>query len=392
VYLDPSLPAIVAIIAVILACGLALQMMRQPQVVGYLIAGIILGPHVLGLITDVELAGRLGAIGVVLLLFFVGMEVAPRQLAAGWRIAVVGTVIQVLLSVGAVWLVGIWLDWSLARIVLLGFVISLSSTAVIIKLLQDNGEMHTRQGQDMLGVLLVQDLIVIPMLIVIGIIGGNEPSVAELSLQLAAGFGIIVLLVWAISREAIHLPMKRWLKQDHELEVFAALLICFGLAVVTGLSHLSTALGAFAAGVLVTAARETEWVHHSLNPFRVIFVATFFVSVGILVDMDFIREHAVQVALIVLLVLLTNTFLNAFILRALGYSWRMSLYAGAMLAQIGEFSFVLAAVGRETAIITDFVYQLTIAVIALSLLISPVWIAWWRRLLKVSTRSAMRDT
>jgi CPA2 family monovalent cation:H+ antiporter-2 len=124
----------------------------------------------------------------------------------------------------------------------------------------------------------------------------------------------------------------------------------------------------------------------------VIFVATFFVSVGILVDMDFIREHAVQVALIVLLVLLTNTFLNAFILRALGYSWRMSLYAGAMLAQIGEFSFVLAAVGRETAIITDFVYQLTIAVIALSLLISPVWIAWWRRLLKVSTRSAMRDT
>jgi len=383
-HLDPSLPPLVAIIAIILSIGLGLQLIRQPQVIGYLLAGVAIGPFGLGLLTDAELANRLGGFGVVLLLFFVGMEVAPTRLLTGWRIAVLGTLVQVLLSIALIWPLGLWLHWPVERVVLLGFVTSLSSTAVIVKLLRDGGEINSREGQDVLGILLVQDLLIIPMLIIIGLMGEHTLDVAQLGLQIGGAVAIIGLLVWALSREALHLPFARLLREDHEIQVFAALLLCLGMALLTGLAQLSTALGAFAAGILVTAARETQWVHDALDPFRVIFVALFFVSIGLLVDIDFIATHAIQLLALVALVLVFNTLLNAFILRALGYEWRESLYAGAMLGQIGEFSFVLAAVGLQSGIVTTVTYQYTIAVIALSLLISPFWIQAARRLSRIS--------
>jgi CPA2 family monovalent cation:H+ antiporter-2 len=196
------------------------------------------------------------------------------------------------------------------------------------------------------------------------------------------------MLAWALSKETFHLPFASLLKGDKELQVFSALLICLGLSLLTGLANLSTALGAFAAGILVTAAKETQWVHHSLEPFRVIFVALFFVSVGLLVDVTFIVSHLLQLMLLVAVVLVGNTVLNGVILRLLGYRWRESLYAGSILAQIGEFSFVLAAVGLSSHIITDIAYQYTIAVIALSLLVSPFWIWLARRILHVSRLQA----
>ena len=383
-HIDPLLPTLVAIIAVVLLIGLSLQLLRQPQVIGYLLAGVAIGPFGLALLTDIQFANRLGGFGVVLLLFFVGMEVAPRQLLSGWRIAVVGTLIQVALSVALVIPIGLWFSWPMERIVLLGFVTSLSSTAVIIKLLSDSGELNRKEGQDILGILLVQDLIIIPMLIILGLLGGETPGLSELGLQIGGSIVIISMLIWALSRDSFHFPFGHLFRRDPELQVFAALLICLGLSLLTGMAHLSTALGAFAAGILVTAARETQWVHHSLEPFRVIFVALFFVSVGMLVDVTFIVSHAVQVLLLVLSVLIGNTLLNGIILRVLGYRWRESLYAGAMLSQIGEFSFVLAAVGLTAGIITEIAYQYTIAVIALSLLVSPFWILAARRILRVS--------
>jgi len=387
-HIDPILPTVVAIIAIVLLIGLSLQLVRQPQVIGYLLAGIAIGPSGFALLTDAEFASRLGGFGVVLLLFFVGMEVAPRQLLAGWRIAVVGTLVQVALSVVLVIPIGLWFNWPIERIVLLGFVTSLSSTAVIIKLLRDSGELYKKEGQDVLGILLVQDLVIIPMLIIIGLLGGEKPGWSELGLQISGSVAIVSLLIWALSRDSFHLPFGHLLRSDPELQVFAALLICLGLSLLTGMASLSTALGAFAAGILVTAARETQWVHHALEPFRVIFVALFFVSVGILVDVSFIITHAIQVLLLVGIILVGNTLLNGIILHFLGYRWRESLYAGAMLGQIGEFSFVLAAVGLTGSIISGIAYQYTITVIALSLIISPFWILAARRILSVSHLAA----
>ena len=380
-HLDPALPYLVGALLAILLVGLLMHRFRQPHVVAYLITGIILGPHVIGLIEDQHLIERLGALGVVLLLFFIGMEVSPRRLIASWRIAIIGTIIQILLSVLCIWFIGKWLGWPLERSILLGFVITLSSTAVVLKIMQESGDIETETGQNVLGVLLVQDMAIIPMLIIIGVMSGDVPDTQQLVLQIIGAAVLLSLVAFLIIKETIHLPLAKWLKGDHEMQIFAALIVCFGLSLITGLFGLSTALGAFVAGMLIGAAKETQWVHHSLEPFRVIFVALFFVSIGMLVDIKFIQLHWLQISALVIAVIVTNTFLNAIIIRLLGDSWPDSLYSGALLSQIGEFSFVLAAVGVKSKLITSYGYQITVAVIALSLMLSPAWISISRRIL-----------
>lgn len=382
-HLDPIFLTLTAIICIVTIVGLLLQLARQPQVIGYLFVGIIIGPFGFDLIADRDFAERLGNFGVVLLMFFVGMEVVPRQLLSSWRIAIVGTILQVSMSVLLVWMVGIWFDWPMARIVLLGFVTSLSSTAVIVKLLRDSGEISRREGQDVLAILLTQDLFIVPMMVAIGFFGGQAVDWGMTVIQVAIAILIVLWVIWALSRPVFHMPFSRLMQRDRELEVFFALLICSGMAAITGAANLSTAFGAFIGGILVTAAHETHWVHKALEPFRILFVALFFISVGVMVDLSFIRAHTIQVISLVFAVLAGNTFLNGLILRVLGYSWKESVYAGAMLAQIGEFSFILAALGLQIGIISQKAYQYTIAVIALSLLISPFWIAGARRTVKV---------
>ena len=382
-HLDPIMPYLVGAILAVLLLGLILRSLRQPYVTGYLITGIILGPHGIALIEDDVLLGRLGAIGVVLLLFFIGMEVSPKKLLDNWKIAVIGTLLQIAISVGCVWPLGLFLDWPIDRIILIGFVISLSSTAVVLKLLQDWKEFESRVGQNVLVILLAQDLAIIPMLIILSMMGDSQADTGNIWLQAIAAVSMIIIVGYIAIKETIHLPLSKVLGNDHEMQVFAALCICLGLSLLTGLAGLSTALGAFVAGMIIGAAKETHWVHHSLESFRVIFIALFFVSIGMLVDINFIKDHWYQVSALVLLVIITNTFINGTILRMLGENWRDSLYAGTLLSQIGEFSFVLAAVGIQAHIITDYGYQMTVAVISISLLISPPWIMLTRRILKI---------
>lgn len=383
-HIDPMLPIAVEIFLGILFIAILLRRLNQPHVVGYLIAGVLLGPHVLGLIDDQAIQERLGAIGVVLLLFFIGMEVSPKRLISRWKIAVIGTLIQICVSVGLAWLLGNWLDWPYGRSVLIGFVISLSSTAVVLKMLQDWNEIDTDTGQDVLGILLFQDMAIIPMLIIIGYLSGDRPDIGNLVWQGIGGVFVIVLMLIILIKGSINLPLSRWLKNDHEMQVFAALIICFGLAALTGLFGLSTALGAFVGGMLVGSAQQTQWVHHSLNPLRVVFVALFFVSIGTLLNLDFLIANWQLIGILVIAVFVTNSFLNALILRSLGETWKDSLYAGVLLSQIGEFSFVLAAVGFEAALISDYGYHLTIAIIAITLIVSPSWIATMRYILNLS--------
>lgn len=381
-HLDPVMPYLVGAILAVLILGLLLRAIRQPYVIGYLVAGVILGPHGFALVQDEALLSRLGAIGVVLLLFFIGMEVSPNKLLKNWKVAVIGTLLQIIISVGCVWPLGVFLDWPVERIVLIGFVISLSSTAVVLKLLQDWKESESRVGQNVLAILLAQDLAVIPMLIILSMMGSVENEVGNIWLQLIGAIVMASIVGYIAIKETIHLPLGKLLKNDHEIQVFAALCICLGLSLLTGLAGLSTALGAFVAGMLIGAAKETQWVHSSLESFRIIFVALFFVSIGMLVDLGFIRDYWLQVTALVLMVIVTNTVINGVILRILGDNWHDSLYAGTLLSQIGEFSFVLAAIGIQAHIISDFGYQLTVAVISISLLISPLWIMMSKYVLK----------
>ncbi|MCA8921505.1 MAG: cation:proton antiporter [Planctomycetes bacterium] len=374
-HLDPILSRMVGVTLAVLLAAAFLRLLRQPYSIGYLLAGVALGPYGAGVIDDEESTKRLGAIGVDILLFFVGMEVSLPKLARRWRVASIGTLLQIGGSVGFVALIGAYYAWPFARILLLGFVISLSSTAVVIKLLQDYGELETPAGQNVVAVLLAQDLAVVPMLLTLQMAGGVEVSAGALALQVVGGVAVVAFLGWLLTRDTLHLPLGRWVRGDHELQVFSALILCFGLALLTGLLGLSTALGAFVAGVVVATARETHWVSGRLESFRVVFVALFFVSIGMLIDLRFVRDNAGVLGGLLFGILVTNTLLNASILRVLGDRWRSGLYAGAMLSPVGEFSFVLGAAGLQAGIVTEHAYRLTVAVIALSLIASPIWIA-----------------
>lgn len=377
-HIDSTLPIIVGVIFAIILVALALRAIGQPQIVGYLLAGIAIGPFGLGMLADVDTISRLGSFGLIMLLFFVGMEASPRHLLGRWRIATGGIVLQIAASIGVVWGIGALNGWGWERIVLVGFVICLSSTAVVLKLLKDWHELGTQTGQNVLVILLAQDLVLVPMLIVVSLMSGESTDLTTLALQVSGAVVLFGLTAWVVSRERIHLPFARHLRADHELQVFAALLLCFGLALISGVLQLSTVLGAFVAGLIVSSARETDWVHRSLEPFRVVFVAVFFVSVGMLIDVPFIRDNWLLIAMLVAVIVVVNTVINAGILMSLGSSVRRSIYAGALLSQVGEFSFVLVSVGLHAGVIGEYDYRLMIAVIALSLLLSPPWISFWR--------------
>lgn len=392
-HMDPLIPGIVGAAFCILVIGFVMERFKQPSVIGYILAGIVLGPQGLALIQDQAVIARMGEFGVILLLFFVGMEVPLATLLKHWLVSGLGTLLQIVLSLGCTWAIGTFFGWPVARIVLLGFVVSLSSTAVVLKYLELRDQLQTRLGSNLIGILLVQDVAIVFMLIAMQFLRGQTPSAGELVLQGIGCIASLLLIAFLARKKHISLPCYHIFcgKGDKEYEVFMALILCFGLALVTGFLGLSAGLGAFLAGLVVSSAKETQWVHESLNPFRVVFLALFFVSIGSQIDLDFIRLNTMALLMLVLVLFVTNTFINASILHVLRTPWHESLLAGALLSQIGEFSFVLAAVGHEASIISDYAYHMTISTIVFSLILTPAWAmlierstAAWRRRLPTS--------
>ncbi|MFT7113788.1 MAG: CPA2 family monovalent cation:H+ antiporter-2 [Candidatus Azotimanducaceae bacterium] len=377
---DPVLSALVLLAMGIIFLGLLLKRLNLPYIIAYILAGVVMGPFGLAVVKDEVLISSLGSFGLGLLLFFIGMEISLPKLVSNWKISVIGTLIQVVLSVALVWLIGYFMDWNMARIIMLGFVISLSSTAVVIKLLDDRGETNSVVGQNAIGILLAQDILIVPMLIITNYLSGHVPETQDVVLQIVGGVLLFFVMFWVMRKKRIRFPFDAYIKKDHELQVFIAFAICFGFAIITAYMGLSSALGAFVAGILVSSARATEWVHKSLHAFRVVFVALFFVSVGMLIDLKFLQVNVETVVLFVALVVVANTLINAIIMKLFGLSWSKSMYTGAILSQIGEFSFILGATGYASGVITEFTYQLIISIISITLIISPFWIILARKI------------
>ncbi len=374
VQIDPILSILVVLSVGIILISFVFRLLKQPYVIAYILAGVVMGPYGLKLVTDESLISNLGSFGLVLLLFFIGMETSLPKIIANWRIPVLGTLIQVVLSVVAVWAVGLVLDWQLNHIIVLGFVISLSSSAIVINFLQDKRLIASNIGQNIIGILLVQDILVVPMLILLNYLSGAALSTLEITKQIIGGFLILSITLWILKKKEIHLPFGKQIRKDHEIQVFIAFAFCFGFSLLTAFFGLSSALGAFVAGMIVSKARETTWVHNSLHAFRIVFVALFFVSVGMLINLSFLMDNLGVISIMVLLTFITNNFINAMIVRFLGESWTDSLYTGAILAQIGEFSFILGATAYFVDLISEHTYQLIISTISVTLIISPFWI------------------
>jgi CPA2 family monovalent cation:H+ antiporter-2 len=379
--LNPELINLVLISVIIISVGSILRFFRQPYIIAYILAGVLIGKDGFGLITDQASIRAIGEFGILLLLFFIGMETSLPKFIKNWKVPTFGTIFQILGSVLMVGLIGWYFDWSITRIVVLGFIISLSSSAVVIKLLQDNNESQTKIGQSVISILLTQDILIVPMLILTSYLGGNTPSAEEIILQLIGGILLIGGIIWVLRKKEFSLPFSKNLKDDHEMQVFMSIIFCFGFAGITAFFGISAALGAFVGGMVVHSARSTEWFHDSLHSFRVVFVAIFFASIGMMIDLSFLAENWKIITLLIIAVYIGNHFINAVVIHYFGRNWKMSLYGGALLAQIGELSFVLASTAFYAEIITDFEYQLTIIVISLTLLISPFWISATKKIL-----------
>ena len=381
-HLDPAM----LVITIALFCSMLIAYvsvrLRQPIAVAYILTGVVLGPSGLAVIEDHELVTRIGEIGVVMLLFFVGMEVSIPRLMEGWRIAFVGTYIQIIISVaicvGLMALLG--MEWQLG--VLFGFIISLSSTAVVLKMLQDSGELDLPMGQNALGILLVQDMAIIPMMVILGLIGSTGVSVTEISIQVLGGIGIVAFILWLMRSGRFDIPYSMINNADRSMML--GLLLCLGSASLTAWLGLSPGLGAFLAGMLLASSDQSEeWVHEHLVPIHVIFMAMFFISIGLLVDFTYFLEHIEVVLGVTILVLLFNAGTNTFVLRSLGEDWETSLLTAGLLSQIGEFSFLLAAVGLHAGLMNTSLHSMTVLVIAMTLMLSPLWHTMIKRFARV---------
>lgn len=359
---------------VVVFIGLLLKRMKQPLIVAYIITGIFLGPSGIAFIDNIELVEELGELGLILLLFFIGMEISLPELVKLWKTSLFGTLIQIIASILVIYLLGYFFDWDIEQIIVVAFVISLSSSAVVIKLLENNNEIKTSIGQNVISILLMQDMLIVPMLIITDLLGGQKPSNIEIVMQIGGGLLILVIFIVILRKGKIKLPFSKWMESDHELQVFIAILFSFGFASFTSYLGLSAALGAFFAGIIVHATDTKEWFHDSLHSFRVSFVSMFFVSVGMLINIHFLMSNLLIISLMVLSVFITNHFINTFTLHLFCKNWRSSVYGGALLAQIGELSFILATTAYLRNVIDVMIYQLIISTISITLLLSPFWI------------------
>ncbi|MEQ9640383.1 MAG: cation:proton antiporter [Alphaproteobacteria bacterium] len=385
-----SLIELVVVASTALVLGIVLQSLRQPAIVGYIFAGVLLGPSAFGLIRNREMVAELAELGVLLLLFVIGLELSLRAFRRVYRVAILCALFQIGVSLGGIALLGLLFDWTPLLIVIGGFALALSSTAVAIKLLDDIGELRTDVGRIAVGVLIAQDLAVVPMLLVIaGLAGeGGFTVVALLKLLVAVGL-LIAMIAYLTRRERVAMPFVGLLEANVELTALTALAFCFGAALASTLFGLSPAYGAFLAGLWLGNSNARTSVLGAVLPIQGVLLMVFFLSIGLLLDLDYVIANWAQVLILLVAVTLLKTGLNVGILRMLGEPWPRAWLAGVVLGQIGEFSFVLVAAGAAVYAVDWEAQRLINTVIALSLMTSPFWLftarrmgqARWRRIL-----------
>lgn len=319
-------------------------------IVGFLVAGVVIGPHGLGVVRDPALVDAAAELGVVLLLFTIGIEFSFERLNRIRRLILGGGALQVTLAAAgtAGLLIALGVEWRAA--IFSGLLVSLSSTAIVLKLLADRGETTREHGQVALGLLIFQDLAIIPMVLLLPLLGGQGGSPSEVVIALAKAVGIIVAVL-VIARRVMPRLLEAVARTcAPELFLLTVIAVCFGTAYLTSLAGVSLSLGAFLAGLVVSESRFSEHALGEILPLQILFSATFFVSVGMLLDLGFLVRNWPIVAAAAAGVLAIKTLTTAASARALGYRLPVAGAAGLLLAQVGEFSFVLDRAGRAAGL------------------------------------------
>ncbi len=361
--------------AAVLAVGLCLRL-RLPAMIGYLATGLALGPHALGVVADREETHRLAELGVVFLMFSIGLEFSLPKLKSMRRLvfglgstqvgATLGLAAAAALALGAPWQAG----------VALGGIVAMSSTAIVSRLLAERGELDSAHGREVIAVLLFQDLAVVPLLVMIPVLGRPADAIGvAVAVALAKAAAALAIVILAGPR-----PMRAWLRtvarrRSNELFMLNVLLITLALAFVTAAAGLSLVLGAFLAGMLISETEYRFQVEQDIKPFRDVLLGLFFVTVGMLLDPRLVVAQLALVLTFVALLMLAKFALIAALSRAFGAAPGSALRVGLALAQGGEFGFVLLALAGAARIVPEALLQALLAAMIVSMLATPFVIA-----------------
>jgi CPA2 family monovalent cation:H+ antiporter-2 len=372
----PILREIVIILGFSVLLILAFQRLKLPALLGFLVAGIVAGPHGLNLIQASHEVELLAEIGIIFLLFVIGIEFSLKGLASIKNVVLWGGLLQVggtiLAAAGGAYLLGI----PFRSAVFMGFLLALSSTAIVLKMLQEKGELSSPQGRVSMAMLIFQDIVVVPMMLLVPILAGEAENPLQTLGLLVVKVVLVVGLVIVLARYAVPGILRRVVKtKSRELFILSIVVICLATAWLTSSVGLSLALGAFFAGLIISESEYSHQATANILPFREIFISFFFVSIGMLLDIRFFFDHLLLVLALSLAVALIKVGVIALATLLLRYPPRTALLTGLSLFQVGEFAFLLAASGMAFNLLPDEVYQYFLAISIITMGVSPFVIA-----------------
>ena len=358
---------------------------RLPVILGFLLTGLIAGPTGLHLVADEEGIHLLSEIGVVLLLFVIGLEFSPKDFLAMRRTVLLGGGVQVGLSIVLTLAIALLAGLSMEEGIFLGFCISLSSTAIVLRVLQDKQQITSPHGRNALGILIFQDIIIVPMMLLTPILAGQGGAVGTAVLWLLGKMAGVGLLLYLIAQFILPRLLDEVAKaKSRELFVLTTVLICFSVAGLTYSLGLSLALGAFLAGLLLADSDYSHQATGNIIPFREVFTSFFFISIGMLLDLRFFIQHLHFILPLALLVALMKILAAGGAAWLLKYPLRTTLLTGFALFQVGEFAFVLVGVGQSYFLLDEVLSQyflsvsiLTMAATSWVMSKSAVWADWF---------------
>jgi CPA2 family monovalent cation:H+ antiporter-2 len=367
-----SLRDIEVLFGLALVTVVLLRRFNFPSIIGFLVTGLLAGPYALGFIKDTHQVEQMAEYGVVLLLFTIGIEFSLKELMRIKHLVFLGGGLQLCLTILAISLLGTVLGFSLQQSIFFGFLVALSSTAILMKLLIDAGEMDTPHGKTSLGILIFQDLCIVPLMLFTPLLSGGGDgftgivitTIKAVAVVFAAHYGARFVVPW-IFAQVVKV-------RSRELFILMIIFIGMGAALLTAKAGLSLALGAFIAGLAIS---ESEYSHQALSdimPFREAFMSLFFISVGMLLNPAVLVKYPLVIASLILVIILMKTLITAGAAMVLGLPLRIALIAGLALAQIGEFSFVLSQTGVHYGLLSPEAYQLFLAASIATMGLTPV--------------------
>ncbi len=345
---------------------------KVPTIIGYMLTGVLVGPKLMGIIKAPQEIELMADIGVVLLLFMIGMEFSLNHLFKIRRRVFLGGFLQLsLTSLLTTLLVHAYdLNWKASLFI--GFLTALSSTAIVLKILQDRSEITSNYGRTVLGILIFQDIILVPLMLFTPFLGGGEIDYGGQLLLLALKSIFIIGFLYVGNRWLMPIMLhKIAMTRNHELFMMIVLLICLSVALMTYQMGMPLAFGAFLAGLMISESEYSHDAFGNLVTFRDTFTSFFFVSIGMMLDLGFVAGHFAFIAIAVTILVLLKILVGGLTAFLLGHTFRGTVLVGIALSQVGEFSFILAKLGKDFSILENYYYQTFLAIAVITMSISP---------------------